>query len=130
MAIQGPLKLNVQILRADQPAIGPGKALILEAVDRHGSISAAGRELGMSYRRIWLLVSALNRDWREVVVDTHVGEGPKSGARLSPFGQDLLNRYREMEGAMLAAAHGSALEWLVTMRRPASETGSSGHLDG
>jgi molybdate transport system regulatory protein len=130
MAIQGPLKLNVQILRGDQPAIGPGKALVLEAIDRHGSISAAGRELGMSYRRIWLLVSALNRDWREPVVDTHVGEGPKSGARLSSFGRELLTRYREMEGAMVAAAQGSAFDWLVAMSRPASETGSSGDVDG
>jgi molybdate transport system regulatory protein len=119
MAIAGPLKLNVQILSGGSPAIGPGKALVLEAIERNGSISAAGRELGMSYRRIWLLVSALNRDWRQVVVETHAGEGPKSGARLSSFGQEMLRQYRTLEAAMMAAAVGDAHDWLLAMRKEA-----------
>lgn len=116
MAIDGPLKLNFQLTRGDTPAIGPGKALVMEAVDRAGSISAAGRDLGMSYRRIWLLVESLNRDWRERVVETQVGGGKAAGARLTPFGRELLATYRTVETRMMAAAEGADLAWLLTAR--------------
>ncbi len=117
MAIDGPLKLNVQLLRGREPAIGPGKALVLEAVDRTGSISAAGRDLGMSYRRIWLLVHALNCDWRETVVETKAGG--TNGAKLTAFGHMLLAHYRALEAAMLAAAPGPALDWMTRSIKPA-----------
>ncbi len=116
MAIDGPLKLNFQLTRGSQPAIGPGKALVMEAVDQAGSISAAGRALGMSYRRIWLLVESLNNDWRERVVETQVGGGKAAGARLTPFGRDLLATYRRVEARMMSAAEGSDLAWLVDAR--------------
>lgn len=116
MVVEGPLKLKAQMLRGREAAIGPGKAMVLEAVDRTGSISAAGRDLGMSYRRVWLLVHALNSDWREPVVETQVG-GAK-GTRLTDFGRTLLARYRAMETAMLAAGQGPALEWLAGAMRP------------
>ncbi|MGI4732962.1 MAG: winged helix-turn-helix domain-containing protein [Janthinobacterium lividum] len=118
MAITGPLKLNVQLLRDGEPAIGPGKALVLDAIDRAGSISAAGRDIGMSYRRIWLLVDRLNADWIEPVVETRVGGGTKSGARLTPFGRSLLNAYREIEARMVVAARGEPLDRLIAMLRP------------
>ena len=116
--ICGPLKLNVQLLRDGDPAIGPGKALVLDAIDRTGSISAAGRDLGMSYRRIWLLVDSLNRSWIEPVVATHVGGGAASGARLTAFGRTLLETYRQVEAGMIAAAQGDKLDWLVASLRP------------
>ena len=64
------LKLKVQLLCGDEIAMGPGKADLLDAIHTHGSISAAGRALGMSYRRSWLLVDAMNRCWTERVVET------------------------------------------------------------
>ena len=115
MAIDGPLKLNAQLLRGNGPAIGPGKALVLEAVDRTGSISAAGRDLGMSYRRVWLLVHALNTDWKEQVVETQVGGA--TGTKLTQFGHDLLAHYRAMESRMLGAARGSDLDWMTAALR-------------
>lgn len=117
MAIDVPLQLNVQLLRGKEAAIGPGKTLVLEAIDRMGSILAAGRDLGMSYRRVWLLVHSLNTDWNEQVVETQVG-GPK-GTKLTSFGRDLLHRYRIMEAAMFVAARGPALDWMTeSLRTP------------
>ena len=55
------LKLKLQLYCGDEIAMGPGKAALLQAIGRTGSISAAGRELGMSYRRAWLLVDTMNR---------------------------------------------------------------------
>ncbi|WP_174292278.1 winged helix-turn-helix domain-containing protein [Sphingomonas bacterium] len=117
VAIAGPLKLNVQITRDGQPAIGPGKALVMEAVARTGSISAAGRDLGMSYRRIWLLVDDLNGSWAERVVETRAGGGTAGGAKLTAFGEQLLAVYREVEASMVAAAQGERLDWLVAALR-------------
>lgn len=117
MSITGPLKLNVQLLRGGEPAIGAGKAMVLQAVDREGSISAAGRALGMSYRRIWLLVDSLNKSWIEPVVATRVGGGTASGAELTPFGRTLLATYVALEADMVAAAQGSKLDWLIASLR-------------
>ncbi|MFW2851170.1 winged helix-turn-helix domain-containing protein [Sphingomonas sp. TX0543] len=114
MAIDGPLKLSLQILRGGEPAIGPGKAIVLEAIGRTGSISGAGRSLGMSYRKIWRLVDALNDDWRERVVETQAGRGEQSGARLTDFGADLLARYRATERRTMEAAAGADLDWLLS----------------
>ena len=113
MAIDGPLKVNVQILREGDPAIGPGKALVLDAIGRTGSISAAGRDLGMSYRRIWLLVDSLNHAWIEPVVETRVGGGKAGGAQLTAFGEQVLASYRAIEARMVAAAAGTDFDWLV-----------------
>jgi molybdate transport system regulatory protein len=118
LAIDGPLKLSFQLMRDAEPAIGPGKALVMEAVDREGSISAAGRSLGMSYRRIWLLVESLNTGWRERVIETRVGGGRSGGARLTAFGRDLLDTYRRVEARMMASTAGEDLDWLLAARAP------------
>lgn len=100
----GPLKLKAQVYCADEPAMGPGKADLLEAIDRAGSISAAGRALGMSYRRTWMLVDSMNRCWVDRLVHTIAGGGEGKGARLTDAGRDVLARYRALEATLAAAA--------------------------
>lgn len=113
----GPLKLKAQIFCGDEPAIGPGKAALLEAIDREGSISAAGRTLGMSYRRTWLLVDSMNRCWSERLVDTTPGGGQGKGARVTALGHRVLTAYRNLERAMLAAAGEGDLAGLTALLR-------------
>lgn len=98
----GPLKLKAQLFCGDEPAIGPGKADLLACIDEHGSISAAGRALGMSYRRAWLLVDSMNRCWQARLVETTAGGGEGRGARLTPLGRDVLARYRALEQRLAA----------------------------
>ena len=93
----GPLWLKLQIACGDALALGPGKADLLDAIARHGSISAAGRALGMSYRRAWMLVDEMNRCFDPPVVETLRGGGLERGARITPTGTDVLQAYREME---------------------------------
>jgi molybdate transport system regulatory protein len=69
----GPLWLKIQIASGDALAMGPGKADLLEAIIAEGSISGAGRALGMSYRRAWLLVDEMNRCFDPVLVETIKG---------------------------------------------------------
>ena len=87
--------------------IGPGKINLLEEIGRSGSISAAGRALGMSYRRAWLLVDELNRLFARPVVTTQLGGSHGGGASLTPLGQDLVAAFRqlEQEAAALADRH-------------------------
>jgi molybdate transport system regulatory protein len=93
----GALKLKLQLLCGDGFAMGPGKADLLEAIQREGSISAAGRALGMSYRRAWLLVDEMNRCFQSRLVETRAGGGRNRGAQLTPTGETVLAAYRDLE---------------------------------
>ncbi len=105
----GPLKLKAQLLCGAELAMGPGKADLLEAIEQVGSISAAGRKLGMSYRRTWLLVDTMNRCWAEPLVDAVAGGGQSKGARLTDAGREILAAYRALEARIVEAAQGQAL---------------------
>lgn len=88
---------KVRILVGAVVAIGPGKADLLQAILRSGSISAAAREMGMSYRRAWLLVEAMNRAFKRPLVRTLTGGPGGGGARVTELGEEILFRYRAIE---------------------------------
>lgn len=115
---RSPLKLAARLLCGDEIAIGPGKADLLEAIAGTGSISAAGRALGMSYRRTWLLVDTMNRCWEQPLVTTATGGSHGGGAALTPFGREVLSQYRNLQHAMenAAAPHVEALSRLLAAR--------------
>ena len=77
--------------------LGPGKIDLLEAIDASGSISAAGRSLGMSYRRAWRLVDETGRMFSRPVVVASAGGARGGGARLTEFGRALVAAYRRIE---------------------------------
>jgi molybdate transport system regulatory protein len=109
----GPLDIRVRLICGDEFAIGPGKASLLEAIAREGSISAAGRALGMSYRRTWLLVDEMNRCWEQRLVETTPGGGQSRGARLSAMGHRVLSDYRALEASLAESAEAG----LANLRR-------------
>ena len=113
----GPLKLKAQIFCGEEIAMGPGKADLLEAIDREGSISAAGRALGMSYRRTWLLVDVMNRCWADKLVETTPGGGHEKGARLTACGRQVLAAYRALERSLIDAADGANLDGFTSLLR-------------
>src|SRR5271154_5662957 len=96
-------KLTLRVDLGSGRALGPGKIHLLEAIDETGSITQAGRKLGMSYRRAWLLVDDLNNCFRCPVVGLHQGGFHGGGAALAPFGKKLVERYRAIETDALAA---------------------------
>jgi len=104
-------RLTIRIDLASGARIGPGKIALLEAIARDGSISAAARSLGMSYRRAWDLVEALKRDLGRSVVEAAVGGSGGGGARLTRFGAAVVAQYRaiEAESAAVARRHIAAL---------------------
>jgi len=78
-------------------AIGPGKIALLEAIARTGSITSAAKQLGMSYRRAWLLVDETNRCLVRPAVATATGGERGGGTVLTPVGIELVRRYRALE---------------------------------
>jgi molybdate transport system regulatory protein len=109
----GPLKLKAQLLCGEELAMGPGKADLLDAIQAEGSISGAGRRLGMSYRRTWLLVDAMNRCWVEPLVEATAGGGQAKGARVTPAGVEILKAYRTLEAQVAKAADSDALKLMT-----------------
>src|SRR5580700_11629109 len=98
------VRLTVRVDFGADRALGPGKIRLLGAIGKTGSISRAGRALGMSYRRAWLLVDDMNRCFRAPVVATQPGGAKGGGAELTPFGLQLIENYRAIEAQAAAAA--------------------------
>jgi molybdate transport system regulatory protein len=83
--------------------LGPGKIALMELIAKHGSISAAGKEMRMSYRRAWLLVDEINQIFRKPLVEKQMGGSGGGGAKLTEFGRDVVSRYRSIEVAAAIA---------------------------
>ena len=98
--------VRIRIVFGEAEMIGPGKADLLEEIGRCGSISAAGRKMGMSYKRAWELVGTLNSMFRAPLVDSTRGGPGGGGAVLTDLGQEVLAQYRAFE--QQAAEAGSA----------------------
>ena len=113
----GPLKIKLQLMCGDIIAIGPGKADVIEAITREGSISAAARALGMSYRRTWLLVDEMNRCFADRLIDTLSGGGRERGARVTDAGHAVLAAYRTIERSVETAADGAPMAALAQLLR-------------
>ncbi len=111
----------------DGCSIGIGKISLLEAIARTGSLSQAARDIGMSYRRAWLLVDNMNGEFDTPVISATVGGSGGGGARLTPFGRDLIQAYRNLEAHIvpLAAEHMSQVATHAAAPRRGAAGGGS-----
>jgi molybdate transport system regulatory protein len=91
--------LKITIVFASGARIGPGKAALLQSIRETGSISAAARGMGMEYKRAWTLLDSMNGAFETPVIDAAPGGARGGGATLTPFGAELLARYRRVESA-------------------------------
>ncbi|MBW7056135.1 LysR family transcriptional regulator [Paracoccus bogoriensis] len=114
-------RLRIKLrLEYDSPLIlGPGKAELLARIGRLGSISAAAREMGMSYKRAWTLVEEMNTAFADPVIDSARGGAGGGGARVTPTGQEVLRHYRALE-TLLREAGAENLRALNALLRPES----------
>jgi molybdate transport system regulatory protein len=99
---QARLSIRLDLTSGDR--IGPGKIALLEAIRSTGSISAAARRLGMSYRRAWLLVEQINDALQEPAVTAAIGGRQGGGAALTPSGERVVELYRSIETIARASA--------------------------
>jgi molybdate transport system regulatory protein len=101
---------RLRIVLGPDIAIGPGKADLLEGIRETGSIAAAGRRMGMSYKRAWLLVDTMNACFKAPLVETSRGGQARGGATLSAEGEKVLAGYRRMEALTAKAIQGELAE--------------------
>ena len=119
-----PLNVRLRVDFGPESSIGPGKIALLEHIDSSGSLSQAARELGMSYRRAWLLLDNLNRTFTEPVATASAGGSGGGGALLTPFGKKLVLAYRETEREAGEAAR-KQLTWLHVSAAGGRETSAA-----
>lgn len=110
--------MTLRVLSADCPAIGPGKAQLIALIDSNGSISAAAREMGMSYRRAWQLVEALNASFTQPVVLTAIGGKRGGGAVVTEFGKGLVAHFHAMEDKASSAIAADLRQFTKHLRKP------------
>lgn len=108
------IPVRLRILSGSATAMGPGKADLLDAIGETGSISAAARQMGMSYRRAWLLVDTMNSCFVEPLVLKEKGGLDGGGAALSTTGKRVLRKFRQLSesvskefGGLLRGANNS-----------------------
>ncbi len=122
-----PRKLRLRILFGPEIAVGPGKVALLEAIHETGSISAAARRLGMSYRRAWLLADTMNRCFRQPVVEAAPGGRGGGGARVTALGEEVLRRYQTMERTAVESVRDQIAEFSDLLAdEPRQERGRGG----
>jgi molybdate transport system regulatory protein len=112
--------LLLRVLSAKDPAMGPGKARLVALIAETGSISSAARRMGMSYRRAWQLVEALNKSFRQPVVVTAIGGKRGGGAVVTDFGKQLVEAYHGMEAKASAAIAADLEAFSIHLRKAAA----------
>jgi len=113
---------TLKILLGAAVALGPGKVALLEAVDQTGSITGAARAMGMSYRRAWKLIEAMNCDFKSPLIITNAGGPGGGGAQVTIAGFDALTRYRSMEENAGKAVGREISDFAKLLKPPAKTT--------
>ena len=110
------IAIRLRLLHGEHIALGNGKADLLDAIAATGSISQAAKQLGMSYRRAWLLVDTMNQCFVTPLVITQTGGAHGGGTQLTELGVQVLQVFRQMQQAALQATEPLAqqlMQWLV-----------------
>ncbi|HEY5090298.1 MAG TPA: LysR family transcriptional regulator [Polyangia bacterium] len=114
------LGLHLRVVLGDTVAIGPGKAELLAAIAETGSIAAAGRRMGMSYKRAWSLAEEMNAMFAAPLVEAAKGGPGGGGAALTPLGARVLGAYRRLQDAASVAGENDLAELQASLRRGAA----------
>jgi len=110
---------RVRILIGAATALGPGKVGLLQAIDTHGSISGAAREMSMSYRRAWMLVDTMNSCFTSDLIVTSTGGKGGGGAEVTELGHEVMRRYRDMEKKAAKSVAAEARAFAKLLKDPA-----------
>ncbi|WP_111493318.1 MULTISPECIES: winged helix-turn-helix domain-containing protein [Marinobacter] len=97
-------RFQLRLVSGKDVVIGPGKADLLEAVGRTGSIASATREMKLSYKKAWQLIHTMNQHFREPVITTATGGSRHGGAELTDLGRQVLAQFRALEARMAPEA--------------------------
>ena len=102
-ALKPQVAFRMRVMVGDTIAIGPGKVRLLEAIDETGSLTAAAKSIGMSYRRAWLLMDELNKSLKTPALHSAQGGEHGGGTEVTAVGKALIERYRRIEATAARA---------------------------
>ncbi len=88
-------KLWIEV--AGEPVFGKGRAFLLQAIDRYGSINKGAKEINISYRKAWSYLSAMEERLGFKLVQRRVGGKNGGGATLTKEAKKFLKKYELME---------------------------------
>lgn len=111
---------QLRLVAEKDVVLGPGKADLLDAIARTGSISAASRALEMSYKKAWQLIVTMNQRFSAPLVSTESGGNEHGGAQLTELGEKVLNHYRKLE-ALLDPAQSADAQALMDLLLPPNQ---------
>ena len=111
------VRTRLRIVCGAEDAFGPGKAQLLSALHRKGSLTQAAKELSMSYMKAWTLVQSMNKHFVEPLVTLSRGGSRGGGAQLTTTGEKVLQAYQELRTEVEAAAEGSPWKKIKTLLR-------------
>ena len=111
--------ISLRIELGSDTLLGPGKVALLSGIRDTGSIAAAGRRMGMSYKRAWYLIDTLNKAFQEPLVSASKGGRSGGGATLTNTGTAILESYLRMERLASEAVAGE-LDLLASLMKPDS----------
>jgi molybdate transport system regulatory protein len=120
-------RLSIRIDLASGAQIGPRKIALLEAIHAQGSISGAGRAIGLSYRGTRLWLKEINRALHEPAVAAEAGGRNGGGAVLTPIGTRIVGLYRAIEAHAQAAVDGE-IRAIHTLARPGKTPDGAGEV--
>jgi molybdate transport system regulatory protein len=110
-------RLRIRLVLANGAILAPSRIALLEAIEATGSISAAARSVGISYRAAWQWVRSINDMLCSPVAVTETGGNRGGGAKLTPTGTQIVAIYQAIQRrAQTASAH--ELNVLNAMTRP------------
>jgi molybdate transport system regulatory protein len=91
------IRTKAWVTAGEETFLAYGRIVLLEKIRESGSISAAARSIGMSYRRAWWHVETMNRLAKRPLVETAVGGKGGGGTRLTPEGEEAVRLYRALD---------------------------------
>ncbi|MBK1839366.1 TOBE domain-containing protein [Azospirillum sp. YIM B02556] len=95
-----PIRAQLSFAAANASPVGADRIRLLEAVAREGSISAAARAVGITYKAAWDAVDAMNNLFGRPLVDGRAGGRKGGGAVLTPEGARVVTVFHHLEGEM------------------------------
>ncbi|KFF49065.1 LysR family transcriptional regulator [Gammaproteobacteria bacterium MFB021] len=107
-------QLQLRLVAERDIVLGPGKIALLEAIERHGSIAAACREMRLSYKKAWQLLETMSRHFDAALIDTSSGGSQRGGATLTPLARELISHYHALLQRLDAAPESAALRGLLS----------------
>lgn len=113
-------QIRLRLVFTSDEWMGPGKAELLENISETGSIAAAGRKMGMSYKRAWQLVEIMNSMFREPLVESSRGGAKGGGAIVTDTGRTVLTEFRALE-AKSRLAGSEQIDRLQSLLRNSSD---------